>query len=69
VPAAAPLVLPQRPNSAMARRPTYLNQLHLLTGRIVIEDIVEVLIREFAVVPLRTDWERILDDGRASEDR
>ena len=53
----------------MARRPTYLNQLHLLTGRIVIEDIVEVLIREFAVVPLRTDWERILDDGRASEDR
>jgi hypothetical protein len=66
VSAAAPVVLPQRPESALANRRTYLNKLHLLTGRILLEDVVEMLIREFAAVPLRPDWERVLNDNRAA---
>lgn len=66
VSAAAAIVLPQRTTSAVAGQRTFLNRLHLLTGHVFIEDVVEVLIREFAVVPLRRDWETILAAGRTA---
>jgi hypothetical protein len=65
-PAAAPIVLPQRPASAVAGKRTYLNRLHLLTGHVSIEDVAEVLLREFEVLPLRRNWEDILAEGRAN---
>lgn len=64
VPAAKSIVLPQRLGSALANRQTHLGKLHLLTGRVQIEDVIEVLIREFAVGPLRADWEAVLARGR-----
>jgi hypothetical protein len=69
VPAAAPIQLPQRPGSAVASRRTYLNRLHLATGPVTIEDVVEVLIREFDVDPLRSDWETVLAANRVQPDR
>jgi hypothetical protein len=56
--------LEQRPGSPLAGAKTYLGDLHFPTGRIVFEDIVELLIREFSVDPLRNDWERVLRENR-----
>ncbi len=50
----------------MAKLKTYLNRLHLPTGRILVEDVVELLIRVFAAVPLVDDWEAILAENRAA---
>jgi hypothetical protein len=36
VSAAAPIILPQRPDSGVANRKTFLNRLHLLTGSILL---------------------------------
>lgn len=66
LPAARPVVLPQRVNSGVAALRTYLNRLHLPTGRILVEDVIELLIREFAAVPLVADWEAILAENRTA---
>lgn len=63
MPAAAPIVLPQRAGSPLTGQKTHLGNLHLPTGGIGIEDVVGLLIRDFAVDPLRADWERIVDVG------
>lgn len=38
---------------------------HLPTGRIVLEDFVQLLIDEFGVGPLRHSWKKVLRDNRA----
>jgi hypothetical protein len=65
IPAAGSISLKQRAGSALANQKTFLGSLHLPTGYIVLEDIVELLIREFQVVPRRTDWEAVLAANRA----
>jgi hypothetical protein len=65
VPAAGSIVMAQRANSPLAAQKTFLGSLHLPTGSVVVEDIVELLIREFQVVPRRVDWEEVLAAGRA----
>ncbi len=62
--AAAPIVLPQRPGSPLAQTKAHLGRLHLPTGLIAVEDVVELLIRDFAAVPLRPDWREVLDHNR-----
>lgn len=37
---------------------------HVPSGRVSLESVVELLIREFKVVPLRSDWQDVLDEGR-----
>jgi hypothetical protein len=65
VPAAGSILLKQRAGSPLANQKTFLGSLHFPTGYIAIEDIVELLIREFQVVPRRADWEEVLAAGRA----
>lgn len=64
VPAAGSIVLKQRAGSPLAQRRTFLGSLHLPTGRIALEDIVVLLIREFAAVPRRSDWDEVLTANR-----
>ena len=64
VPAAGSIVLRQRAASPLENQKTFLGNLHLPTGRILLDDIVELLIREFRVDPLRGDWEDILRENR-----
>ncbi|CAN5660458.1 hypothetical protein BH24CHL1_BH24CHL1_10600 [soil metagenome] len=40
--------------------------LHLPTSRVSIEQVVEALITQFDVTPLRADWQRILDAGQSA---
>lgn len=65
MPAAEPVVLPQRGGSPLAGAKTHLGNLHLPTGEIGIEAVVELLIRDFAVDPLRADWSDVLAASRA----
>lgn len=37
---------------------------HVPTGRVALEAVLELLIRDFGVVPLRTDWEAPLTESR-----
>jgi hypothetical protein len=67
VPAAGSIILAQRPDSPRAQTRTFLGSLHLPTGPIALEDIVELLIREFQVVPRRADWNDVLARNRAAE--
>lgn len=62
--AAAPVVLPQRVNSGVGNLKTFLNRLHLPTGPLVIEDVIDLLIRDFAVVPRDDDWEAVIEANR-----
>jgi hypothetical protein len=64
VSAARSVVLKQRVGSQLAGQKTYLGNFHLPTARVFLEDVVELLIREFIVDPLRSDWEAILQDNR-----
>jgi hypothetical protein len=66
VPMAGSAVLQQRQGSPLENQKTYLGSLHFPTGRIFLEDIVELLIREFRVDPRRDDWEEILEENRAA---
>jgi hypothetical protein len=63
-PIAGSTVLRQRHGSPLETQKTYLGNLHFPTGRIVLEDIIELLIREFRVDPRRDDWEAILKHNR-----
>ncbi len=38
---------------------------HLPTGRVVLEDFVQLLIDEFGVKPLKRGWQKVLRDNRA----
>jgi hypothetical protein len=46
------------PASVVSRRT------HVPTGRVALEAVLELLIRDFGVVPLRTDWEASLAESR-----
>lgn len=67
--AADSIVLQQRIGSRLATRKTHLGRLHFPTRHILLEDIVELLIREFRVDPLRADWEAVLRDNREARRR
>ena len=47
-------------------RSAAVGEMHLPTNRVLLEDVVELLIREFSIVPLRPDWQAVLDDNRAA---
>ena len=62
IPRVAPLPLPRTdPPRSVA-----LGDMHLTTNRVFLEDVVALLIREFAVRPLRADWHDVLDENRAA---
>ncbi len=69
VSAAGAVELRQRAGSRLAGRKTYLGDFHLPTARIHLEDVVELLIREFSVDPLRNDWEVVLNRNRETSER
>jgi hypothetical protein len=61
----APIVqLPLRGESQP--REIVVSNLHLPTSRILLEDVIELLIRELKIRPLRDDWERVLRANRAA---
>ena len=64
VPIAGSVLLKQREGSPLENQKTYLGSLHFPTARIFLEDIVELLIREFQVDPRRGNWETVLQDNR-----
>ncbi|MBW3634610.1 MAG: hypothetical protein KY456_16445, partial [Chloroflexi bacterium] len=69
IPAAGSIVLSQRAGSRLSVQKTYLDDLHFPTGHILLEDIVELLIREFRVGSLRADWEDVLRSNREAAAR
>jgi len=69
VPAAGAITLAQRPGTPRADAKTYLGRLHFPTAGITLEDILELLIREFGVDPVRSDWEAVLQANREVTDR
>lgn len=69
IPAVGSVILPQRPGSRLATTKTYFDDLHFPTGRIFLEDIAELLIREFRVDARRADWANVLRENRAAIDR
>jgi hypothetical protein len=69
IPAAGSIVLAQRAGSRPTARKTYLGDLHFPTGHILLEDIVELLIREFGVGSRRADWEEVLRSNREAVSR
>jgi len=65
IPRVAPIPLPRvDPARAVA-----LGEMHLPTNRVLLEDVVELLIREFAIVPLRPDWQAALAASRSELDQ
>ena len=69
IPAAEPVILPQPEGSPIAGGKTYLNKLHLPTGRIGLEDVIEFLINDFHVDPRLPNWQEILEQVRLSGNR
>ena len=51
------------PASVVSRRT------HVPTGRVALEAVLELLIRDFGVVPLRTDWEAALSESKQRFDQ
>lgn len=39
---------------------------HVPTGRVALESVIELLITDLNVVPLRSDWHEVLGEGRAA---
>ncbi|MEZ4563760.1 MAG: hypothetical protein R2853_13590 [Thermomicrobiales bacterium] len=66
IPAARTVVLEQREGSPRAGARTHLGTLHFPTGPIGTATVVDMLIREFGVDPVRKDWERVLGAGTGS---
>lgn len=60
LPAAGSIILAQRPGSPLDGVRTQLGSLHFPTGHTGTATIVDMLIREFRVDPIRSDWERVL---------
>lgn len=69
VTAAGAVELRQRAGSRLTGRKTHLGAFHLPTGQVLLEDGVELLVREFAVDPLLPDWESILSRNRGENGR
>jgi hypothetical protein len=61
--------LAERNGSARQGKRTHLGSFHLPTGRVLLEDVVELLIEEFGVDPLRADWRAVLDNNREAVKR
>lgn len=61
--------LAQRDNSRLVGAKTYLGDFHIPTGRVFLEDIAELLVREFKVDPRREDWEEVISDNREAVGR
>jgi hypothetical protein len=59
LPGAEPIAMAQRPGSPRVGVKTHLGKVHFPTRHIFPEDIVELLIRDFAVVPARADWQAV----------
>lgn len=53
------------PGPAMMRGLDWVRTLHLPTGEVAIGDFIAMLITDFGVRPLRSDWERVLEPVRA----
>jgi len=66
VPCARNLWLPASDPSGTEGRHVAFNKLHLPTGRVLLEDVVELLILGFDIDPLRDDWRSVLDENRAA---
>lgn len=64
VPGAGAITLAQRPGNPRLGVKTHLGDMHLPTAHIVLEDVVELLIRDFQVDPQRSNWESVLRDNR-----
>ena len=64
VPAAEAVVMAQQPSSPQSGLKTHLGKAHFPTGLIRLEDVAELLIRDFAVVPARADWQDVLQRNR-----
>lgn len=43
-----------------------LNGAHLPTGRIAIEDFLRILLNDFKIVPLREDWEEVIEQTQSA---
>ena len=69
VSAASPVILPQPEGSRLAGSKTFLNKLHLPTGRIGAEEVIELLVADFSVDPLIPSWKEVLSESRAAADR
>ena len=65
IPRIPPMPLPRTDPT----REVALGEMHLPTNYVHLEDIVELLIREFAIVPLRADWQATLAESRSELDR
>lgn len=50
-------------------RTVALGEMHLPTNHVLLEDVVELLIREFAIAPLRPDWQAALAESRSGLDQ
>lgn len=50
--------------SQLTRDAVMTRKQHLPTGRLSLETVIETLITEFNVVPVRRDWQEVLDKGR-----
>jgi hypothetical protein len=66
VSAAPSIILPQPPGSSMAMRRTMLGDLHIPSGHVSIEDLVELLIAEFHVVPRLANWKAVIAENRSA---
>jgi hypothetical protein len=62
---AAPISLPPAPGGQQPRR-LEVDRAHFPTGRIALEDVIELLIRDLGIVPRRGDWEDVLNESLAS---
>lgn len=54
----------QRPSSPREGARTHLGKVHFPTRHIFLEDIAELLIRDFAVVPARSVWQTVIQRNR-----
>jgi hypothetical protein len=50
-------------SSQLTRSAVVSHKTHVPTGRVSLESVIELLISEFGVVPLRSDWQARLDES------
>jgi hypothetical protein len=44
---------------------TLLSKIHLATGRVLLEDVVQFCIEELGAKPQHSNWQEVLEDNRA----
>ena len=69
VPPAGAFHMAQEAGCQREGKKTHLGDVHFPTARIFLEDVVELLIRDFAVVPNCDDWEDVLRENRSAIQR